>query len=631
MHLCVSAEDNGGLRWRELTGNTRPVAEGEKFERPVVLGIEGGGTRTTALLADARGREIHRATFSAGNLRLLNDRGFGRLLRGIAKKFDRPDAIGLGLAGVRNEKDCARVRAAVAKVWRDVPCTVTHDLEIALVGRVVSTRRGGLGQTAAAAVLVLSGTGSCCFGMAADGRTAKMGGWGHILGDKGSGFEIGLRGLKAVVFYFDRDGEWSRLGERLLAATGGNEPDDLIDWVAGAGKEAIAALAPEVFAAAKNRDRIACDILKGAAASLAKDAVDCAKKIADKNGAVQFLLSGGLLRNQPAFARTVRKTIQERRPGAEVIVQKRDAVWGAVGLGRQLLSGRATDSQARPSSGGEGNWRDEPASPLVATEQRNSRSMNLDKIPVVEAVELMLQEEARGMKAVLGERKKIARLVGWVARALKNGGRLFYVGAGTSGRLGVLDASECPPTFRTEPEQVQGIIAGGARALTRAIEGAEDDPDAGARAVQFRGVNKKDVVIGIAASGRSPFVWGALVAAAKRGAKTALVCFDGKVRRRKRVPALIVAAVIGPEVLTGSTRLKAGTATKLILNCITTLAMVRLGKVAGNLMVDLDPKNEKLRGRAVRIVRTLTGMSEGEAREALEKSGWVVKEAVDVL
>ena len=248
-----------------------------------MLGIEGGGTRTTALLADARGREIHRATFGPGNLRLLDNRGLVRLLRGIAKAFDRPDAIGLGLAGARSERDHARVRAAVAKVWRGVPCTVTHDLEIALMGRVVLPRRRGSRQPASPAVLVLSGTGSCCLGKAADGRMGKMGGWGHILGDKGSGFEIGLRGLKAVVFYFDRDDKWTRLGERLLTATGGNVPDDLIDWVAGADKEAVAALAVEVFVAAKKRDRIARDVLKGAVATLAKDAADCAQKVAAKN------------------------------------------------------------------------------------------------------------------------------------------------------------------------------------------------------------------------------------------------------------------------------------------------------------------------------------------------------------
>ncbi len=602
------------------------MATALKFQRPFTLGIEGGGTRTTALLADARGREIERATFGPGNVRLLDDRALVKLLRGIGKLFEKPDAIGLGLAGARNESDRQRVRAVVGKIWKGTPCHVTHDLEVALVARPGGP---GPGPPARATVLVLSGTGSCCFGMAADGRTAKMGGWGHVLGDKGSGFEIGLRGLKAVVFYFDRDGAWSRLGERLLAATNCNEPNDLIDWASQADKDAMAALAPEVFAAAKKRDRIARDVLAGAAGMLAKDAVACAGKLTKKNSRVDFVLSGGVLRNQPTFARTVALEIKTRWPKANVSTQKRDGVWGAIVLGAALL--KETNSQAQPSKAQRGGqWRDEPASPqspvhLPATEERNRRSMNLDKLPTQSAITLMLSEEARGAGAVLGESKKIARIVGWVAAALKNGGRLFYVGAGTSGRLGVLDASECPPTFRAKPEQVQGIIAGGPRALTRSIEGAEDDSDAGAAAVQFRGVGKKDVVIGIAASGRTPFVWGAMEAAARRGARTALVCFDPKLKRRAGVPHLIVAPAIGPEVLTGSTRLKAGTATKLILNCITTLAMVRLGKVRGNLMVDLDPKNKKLRDRAVRIVQMLTGAEEGEAWQGLEKCGWDIR------
>jgi len=215
-----------------------------------------------------------------------------------------------------------------------------------------------------------------------------------------------------------------------------------------------------------------------------------------------------------------------------------------------------------------------------------------------------------------------------IARAFRRGGRLFYVGAGTSGRLGVLDASECPPTFRTPPEQVQGIIAGGQRALWEAVEGAEDDAGAGARAIQFRGVSRKDVVVGIAASGRTPFVWGALWEAGRRGAKTVLLCFNPQLEiPRRHRPDLILAPNVGPEILTGSTRLKSGTATKLILNIFTTLAMVRTGKVISNLMVDLNPSNVKLRDRAVRIVRELTGADAATAKEALEKSGWVVKGA----
>ena len=601
--------------WR--TAQTPAVAKPQRtqsFERPYTLGIEGGGTRTTALLTDARGREIHRATFGPGNVRLLDDPALARLMRGIAKHFDQPNAIGLGLAGARNAKDRTRVQTAVAKAWPNTPSHVTHDLEIALAEC----------ESKETAVLVLSGTGSCCFGKTVDGRTAKMGGWGHILGDKGSGFEIGLRALKAAVFYFDRDDIWSHLGERLLTATGTNEPDDLIDWVAAADKHAVAALAPEVFAASKKRDRIARDILEGAAGMLAKDAVNCARKLAQKNKPVHFVLTGGVLRAQPAFARKVSQAIRERWPQATVQVQKHDGVWGAIKLAKKLPKDFAQSTTPSPLSL-------LPPTHIPATEKRNPRSMELDQLSLPEAVDLMLTEEQRAAKAVRAEAKMIARLAGWVAKALAAGGRLFYVGAGTSGRLGVLDASECPPTFRAKPEQVQGIIAGGPRALTQAIEGAEDDAEAGGRAIQFRGVNKKDVVIGIAASGNTPFVWGALETATQRGARTALICFNPTLKRRAKVPQLILGPTIGPEVLTGSTRLKAGTATKLILNCITTLAMVRLGKVAGNLMVDVDPKNEKLRDRAIRIVMTLRAVDANTAQAALAKHGWVVQDALKQL
>ena len=192
----------------------------------------------------------------------------------------------------------------------------------------------------------------------------------------------------------------------------------------------------------------------------------------------------------------------------------------------------------------------------------------------------------------------------------------------------MLDASECPPTFRASPEQVQGIMAGGQAALWRSIEGAEDDGGAGAQVIRFRGIGAKDVVVGIAASGRTPFVWGALGEAKKRRATTILLTFNPGLKiPRGQKPDLIIAPKVGPEVLTGSTRLKAGTGTKLVLNLLTTLSMVRLGKVIGNLMVDLNPSNAKLRDRAVRIVQELTGTDSETARCALEKSGWMVKTA----
>jgi N-acetylmuramic acid 6-phosphate etherase len=270
------------------------------------------------------------------------------------------------------------------------------------------------------------------------------------------------------------------------------------------------------------------------------------------------------------------------------------------------------------------------------TEQRNPRSMHLDRMPLEAAVSLMLREEERVAGVLMRHRSKIARAVRGILRAFQNGGRLFYVGAGTSGRLGVLDASECPPTFRSPEDQVQAILAGGASAVWSAVEGAEDDVSAGARAVRDRGVRAADFVVGIAASGRTPFVWAALAEAARLGARTLLICFNPAVESSARPrgafwPEDVLAADLGPEVLTGSTRLKCGTATKLLLNVFSTLSLARSGKVLENLMVDLNPSNVKLRERAARILVQLTGSAPEEASLALHRAHWSVPRALEFL
>ena len=253
-------------------------------------------------------------------------------------------------------------------------------------------------------------------------------------------------------------------------------------------------------------------------------------------------------------------------------------------------------------------------------------------MPVRAAFRLMLSEEATVPDRLLKHADQIDKAVRVIVRAFRRGGRLFYVGAGTSGRLGVLDASECPPTFQTSPDVVQGILAGGRKALWQSVEGAEDDGGDGAREIRAHGLRRMDVVVGIAASGTTPFVWGALREAKKIGAATVFICFNPYVEIPRALrPKVLIAVNLGPEVLTGSTRLKAGTATKLLLNALTTLAMVRLGKVRSNLMVDLNPSNAKLRQRAVRILRELTARDERECRAALEQNGWSIRLAAGKL
>src|SRR5713101_551028 len=622
------------------------------------LGIECGGTKSVACLADQEGNEVQRVASGPANLKLLLDAQLVRHFRSMGDGLLPPVGIAIGMAGARTKSDFDRIRRAAAEVWPGVPCHATDDLETALAAAEIPKRSGDslvphpttkVRRTTAQPpirepqfviprVLVLSGTGSCCFGKTADGQTAKVGGWGHILGDKGSGFEIGLRALKAVVYYFDRDGEWSGLGQRILRSLQLNEPNDLIDWAQNASKPDIAAIAVEVFEAASQRDKIAADILAGAAETLAKDAAACARRLVRPGTPVLFVLAGGVLLKQPRFARQVSEQLRSFWPGALVTPLKRQSVWGAVELARRELQPPFSTAKAASSARVKSPPRHRPfaateeprvtSTLLSPTEQRHPLSMNLDKLPVSRAIELMLGEDAKIPGVILAERKRIARAVALIVRAFRRGGRLFYVGAGTSGRLGVLDASECPPTFRTPPKMVQGIMAGGHRALWEAVEGAEDDAAAGGRAVEFRGVGRRDVVVGIAASGRTPFVWGAVTKAKRRGAVTILLCFNPRLEiPRKGWPDLLIAPDIGPEVLTGSTRLKAGTATKLILNIFTTLAMVRLGKVLGNLMIDVKPSNAKLRDRATRIVRELTGVDYEAARAALEKTGWKIKSA----
>ncbi len=263
----------------------------------------------------------------------------------------------------------------------------------------------------------------------------------------------------------------------------------------------------------------------------------------------------------------------------------------------------------------------------LLTERRNPRSESIDSMNALELVDLINSEDAGVARAVGRERENIARAIDLVVDRLRRGGRLIYVGAGTSGRLGVLDAAECPPTFSTDPAMVVGIIAGGRDALVRAQEGAEDVADDGALAVSNAGVSGGDVVVGIATSGVTPYVMGALRKAKSAGAGTVFVrCVPDP-----HVPVEVdvtISPLVGPEVVTGSTRMKAGTATKLVLNTITTSSMVLLGKTYGNLMVDLTATCDKLRDRACRILMATTGLGYDDAAALIGRAGGSVKLAI---
>ena len=266
----------------------------------------------------------------------------------------------------------------------------------------------------------------------------------------------------------------------------------------------------------------------------------------------------------------------------------------------------------------------------IATEQRNKRSEHIDELPTLEMVRLINSEDKKVAEAVERVCPQIAQAIDLIYERLSTGGRLIYCGCGTSGRLGVLDAVECPPTYSVKPELVQGIIAGGYSAVFKAVEGAEDDRGLGAQELRERGFNAKDVLVGIAASGRTPYVLGAIDHARSVGASViAVTCCPGSAI--DRAADIGIAPEPGPEVIAGSTRMKSGTAQKMVLNMLSTGTMIKLGKVYGNLMVDVKPSNEKLIRRCITIVCEATGESEAQATAALDKCGYSCKQAIVML
>lgn len=259
----------------------------------------------------------------------------------------------------------------------------------------------------------------------------------------------------------------------------------------------------------------------------------------------------------------------------------------------------------------------QPGEAVPLTEQENPRTAQISSLPTEEVLRLMNEEDARVPEAVARVLPEITRAVDGIVERLEKGGRLFYIGTGTSGRLGVLDASECPPTFGVSPDLVQAIIAGGYDACYRAVEASEDDEEAGARDLDQRGFNKADVLVGIAASGRTPYTVGAVTHAREMGALTiAITCVpDSRIANAAEIPII---PVVGPEVVAGSTRLKAGTAQKLVLNMLSTATMIRLGYVTGNRMTNVQTRNVKLHARAIRILESELGLNEKDAALALD-------------
>ncbi len=594
-----------------------------------ILGVEGGGTKTAWILvetvADTPGSEfriLEQGKLQASNFRLTAPE---RLRAILAELPTQIDCAGVFLAGCATAEDRGALRQICLEIWPKAKIVTGSDRDSGLAAALDH----GDG------IVVNAGSGSSVTGRRGD-RIERAGGWGHILGDAGGGYSLSMQALRLILREHDLHRAEMDFAAKILHALSLNNFDELVRWVQTADKMEIAMLAPVVFEAGAAGDARMMEIIEEGALVLC----EYTEAVADRLHllAPKVVLVGGLFYRDSIYTHAFRRRLKKNLPDARVAAAER-----APELGAAWCAAEAHDHATfhpQPSQ------REIDVLAAALTEQRNPRSQNLEKMTAHELVQLFVEEEKFVRDALRTATADLACAIETVTESLRNGGRLFYVGAGSSGRIGVLDASEIPPTFGAPRHLVQGVIAGGATALHRSVEGAEDEESAGAFALDERGVKPADVVIGITASGQTPFVRGALARAKSLGAKTFLLTCNPHM---SAVPAgmspaageiaagtaastdvdRLITLPVGPEILAGSTRLKAGTATKVALNIISTGAMIGLGKVRGNLMIDLHTTSTKLRDRAVRIVAEVTQRDYESARRLLEANAWNLRAALE--
>jgi N-acetylmuramic acid 6-phosphate etherase len=572
-----------------------------------ILGVEGGGTKTSWVLvehdADAF-RVVEQGRLPPSNFRLTSPERLRAIFQQMPAETDR---VGMFLAGCATEEDRRLLAKLSAEVWRRAKIAIGSDRDSGLAA--------ALGK--ADGIAVNAGTGASVTGRRGD-RIEKAGGWGHILGDAGGGYFLSLQALRFILREYDLHRGEAQFTASILRALALNSRDDLVRWAQTADKLEVASLAPVVFEAAMNGDEHVMKIVEDGAGVLSEYTAAVATRLGLL--APKVILLGGLFQRDGVYVHAFKRKLKKNLSDARVAMSEQSPELGAAWL--------AAEMEEKPVFSMETGGTEVENLARALTEQRNPRSEKLEELTAHELVELFVEEEKFVQDALRNEAASLARAIEMATKALRKGGRLFYAGAGTSGRLGVLDASEIPPTFGASPELVQGIVAGGGSALHRSVEGAEDEPGGGALAIDERGVTGADIVCGISASGRTPFVLGALAEAKKRGAQTILLTCNSERDRAAEAFDLEIDLATGPELLTGSTRLKAGTATKVALNIISTGTMVALGKVRGNLMIDLAISNTKLRDRAARLVAESVPCEYAEAVERLQQHHWNLRAAL---
>ncbi len=593
-----------------------------------ILGVEGGGTKTAWALVESvdpqadggwEFRILAQGKLPPSNFRLTPPERLRTILEQAPKQINR---AGVFLAGCGTDEDRRSLERICVEIWPNAKVVTGSDRDSGLAAALDS----GDG------IVVNAGSGSSVTGRR-DNRIERAGGWGHILGDAGGGYFLSIQALRLILREHDLNHAGMEFTARILHALSLSSLDELVRWVQTAEKIDISMLAPVVFEAAAGGDprmkeiiengvRVLCDYTEAVAARL--------HMLAPK-----VVLMGGLFQRDSIYRHAFRRRLKKNLPDARVTNAERASELGAAWLATEACVHAGFRAKPSPSQ------IDNLAAAL--TEQRNPRSENLEEMSAAELVHTFVEEEKFVQEALRGAAANLARAIEMVIESLRNGGRLFYAGAGTSGRLGVLDASEIPPTFGAPAHLVQAVIAGGSMALHRSVEGAEDEEKAGALAVRQRGVADADVLIGITASGRTPFVLGVLSEAKSLGAKVILLTCNPHCCHRitavSSIPHgsgysgvdLLITLPVGPEILTGSTRLKAGTATKVALNIISTGAMIGLGKVHGNLMIDLHCTSTKLRDRAVRVLAELSRCNYEFARGLLEANEWNLRAALEKL
>jgi N-acetylmuramic acid 6-phosphate etherase len=563
-------------------------------------------------------RSLDQGKLPPSNLRLTTPERLREIFGGLPREVDR---AGVFLAGCGTEEDRQSLALICRDIWPNAKIVTGSDRDSGLAAALDH----GDG------IVVNAGSGSSVTGRRGE-RIERAGGWGHILGDTGGGYFLSIEALRLILREYDLHRGEMQFSAKILHALSLNNLDELVHWAQTADKMEIAMLAPVVFEAAAGGDARVNEIVEEGARALCEYTEAVASRL--HLLAPKVALMGGLFYRDSIYTHAFRRRLKKNLPDARVTTAERPSELGAAWLAAETrdpvtvwpkLSEKEIEDLA-----------------TALTEQRNPRSENLEKMSVRELVELFVEEERFIEDALRAATADLAKAIEMVTGSLRNGGRLFYVGTGSSGRIGVLDASEIPPTFGASPDLVQGVIAGGVTALYRSVEGAEDEESAGALAMRERGIRNSDVVIGITASGRTPFVLGALACAKSLGAKTILLTCNPTVvagvspaaagTAASTVDAdLVIALAVGPEVLTGSTRLKAGTATKVALNIVSTGAMVALGKVRGNLMIDLHTTNAKLRDRATRVVADLTQCDYDSALRQLEAADWNLRAVIEKL